>query len=145
MMWVWFGVAVALIAVEVASVDLVAVWFALSALIVGIVKGIAPNLGLIWQVVIFVAISAVLVIATRPLVKRLMRKKKGTETNLDLLIGTRVLVLEDIKNDYATGTVKINGVVWNARSVDGMDIERDSFVVVRDIQGNKVLVEKDNK
>ncbi len=74
-----------------------------------------------------------------------MRKKKGTETNLDLVIGGKALVLEDIRNDYSTGTVKINGIVWTARSADGTNIEKDSFVIIKEIQGNKVFVEKEKK
>ena len=96
-------------------------------------------------IVIFVSASVVLLFATRPLVKRLMRKTKGTETNLDLLLGSKALVLEDIRNDYGTGTVKINGIVWTARSADGTDIEKDTFVIIKEIQGNKVLVEKEKK
>ena len=145
MMWVWFGITVALIITEVATIELVAVWFALSSLVTGIVAGCAPSLSIVWQIVIFVSASVVLLFATRPLVKRLMRKKKGTETNLDLLLGSKALVLEDIRNDYGTGTVKINGIVWTARSADGTDIEKDSFVIIKEIQGNKVLVEKEKK
>ena len=145
MMWVWFGITVALIITEVATIELVAVWFALSSLVTGIVAGCAPSLSIVWQIVIFVSASVVLLFATRPLVKRLMRKKKGTETNLDLLLGSKALVLEDIRNDYGTGTVKINGIVWTARSADGTDIEKDTFVIIKEIQGNKVLVEKEKK
>lgn len=141
-MWIWFGLTVALIVTEVATIELVAVWFALASLVVGIVSGCAPALSPVWQIVIFVGVSVLLLIATRPFVKRLMRKKKGTETNLELVIGSKALVLEDIRNDYGMGSVKLNGVVWTARSVDGENIEKNSFVIIKEIKGNKVLVEK---
>ena len=45
-----------------------------------------------------------------------------------------------IDNDLETGEVKINGLVWTARSVDGAVIEEGALVTVQEIQGNKLLV-----
>lgn len=144
MMWVWFGIAVALIIVECATIELVAIWFALSALLMGVIVGIASGLELIWQISIFVALSVAFVFATRPLVKKLMAKRKGSETNLELIVGHKAVVTEKIENDLSTGAVKINGLIWNARTIDGNVVEKDEFVLVKEIQGNKLIVEKIN-
>ena len=144
MMWIWFGIAVGLIILECATIELVAIWFALAALVMGVIVGFASGLELIWQIFIFVAISVIFVLATRPLVKKLMQKRKGTDTNLELIIGRKAIVTEKIENDLSVGAVKINGLVWNARSVDGSVVEKDEFVFVKEIQGNKLIVEKIN-
>ena len=142
-MWIWFGVAVVLLTVELATVDLVAIWLALSALIMGVITGIATDLRLAWQIAIFVAISAVLLIATRPAIKKFLRRKRNTGTNLELIIGHKAIVVEDINNDLSLGAVRINGLIWTARSVDGSIIEKDTLVIIEEIQGNKVIVNKE--
>ncbi len=141
-MWIWYGIAVALLVTEVCTVDLVAVWFGFAALIMGVIMGIAPTLGIGWQIAIFTVLSAALLLATRPLVKKLLSRKKNSETNLELIIGHKALVVEEI-NDFERGAVRINGLVWTARSEDGSVIEKDTFVIVKEIRGNKVVVNKE--
>lgn len=142
MMWTWFAVAIGLIIVECATVELVALWFALAALVMGVVTGIATEIELIWQILIFLVLSSIFLAATRPLVKKLMAKRKGGETNLELIVEHTALVTEKIENEYERGAVKINGLIWSARSLDGSPIEKDTLVTVKEIQGNKVIVVK---
>ena len=62
----------------------------------------------------------------------------------DLAEQTSDLYLPDFisawKGDFA---VRINGLVWTARSEDGSVIEKDTFVIVKEIRGNKVVVNKE--
>ena len=141
-MWIWFGVAITLLVIECCTVDLVAAWFAVSALVMGVITGAAPTLSVGWQITIFILLSIALLFATRPLVKKILLRKKNGETNLDLVIGHRALVVEEI-NDFEQGAVRINGLVWTARSEDGSVIEKDAFVIVKEIRGNKVIVNKE--
>lgn len=140
-MWIWFGVAVVLLIVEITTTELVAVWFSAAALVLGLVAAIFPDLDVIWQVLIFVVLSAALVAATRPLVKKLMKRGKNRETNLELVLDHKALVVEEIDNDMEKGAVKINGLVWNARSENGKVIPQDTLVIVKNIQGNKAIVQ----
>ncbi|MBE7090423.1 MAG: NfeD family protein [Clostridiales bacterium] len=143
MMWVWFGIAVALFVVEIATADLVAVWFALSSMVLGIITGVASGLDLIWQILIFVILSAVLLVATRPFAKWLKRRAGNAETNLELVLNHKGIVVEEINNDLSEGAVKINGLVWSARSVNGEIIENGALVTVKEIHGNKAIVSKE--
>lgn len=140
-MWLWFGLAVTLFAVELCTVDLVSVWFAIASLAVGVVAAIFPQLHIVWQLAVFVALSTLLFVATRPFVKRFMKRKKGQETNLDLVLGSTARVTERIENDRESGAVKVGGLIWTARSVDGKVIEVDALVTVKEIKGNKLFVE----
>ena len=81
--------------------------------------------------------------ATRPLVRKFLAKRKNSETNLGLIINHKALVVEDIKNDFEQGAVRINGLIWSARSEDGEDIEKDTLVIVKEIRGNKAIVIKE--
>ena len=142
LMWVWFGLALVLFITELCTIDLVAVWFAISALVLGIIAAIFTELQFGWQALIFIVLSMVLFLATRPFVKRFMKRKRGQETNLELIVGNTARVVETIDNSCETGAVKINGLVWTARSSDGAVIEPDDLVLVKEIKGNKLIVEK---
>ena len=144
-MWMWFGISLSLFLVELCTVDLVSVWFAIASLVLGVITAIFPNLHIVWQLVIFMLLSAGLFLATRPFVKRFMARKSGQETNLELIVGATARVTERIENDRDCGSVKISGLIWTARSVDGSILEADTLVTVTKIQGNKVFVEKVNK
>ncbi len=141
-MWFWFGLAVVLLLTEVLTVDLICVWFGAAALLVGVVTAIFPSLPIPWQFAIFVATAIALVAATRPLVKRLLRTKRDRDTNLDRLMGQVAVVTERIDNLAATGAVRLGGVVWTARSLDGETVEVGEYVVFEKIEGNKALVKR---
>ena len=59
-------------------------------------------------------------------------------------IGKRVKVVEPVSNLDGTGTVLLNDVEWTARSASGQNIEKDSIVVVKEVKGVKLIVEKEN-
>ena len=142
MEWIWLGLTVAFIIVEITTVQLVSVWLALSAGVTAIISAIFKDLPIIWQVVIFVVLSAVLIASTRPFVKKFLQNKNKTDTNLDLIIDKTAIVVEEINNIQGVGAVKINGLVWSARSVDDTVIAKDELVVIKSIDGNKAMVEK---
>ena len=112
MSWlVWLGIMLVLLGIEVFTVDLVAVWFACAALLLVIVSAIFPEMLFVWQFFIFLAVSIALVLSTRRFVKKIMKRKKGQETNLELVLNHTGRVIEDIDNDLEEGTVKINGII----------------------------------
>lgn len=141
-MWIWFGLAVAFLLVEVLTADLVCIWFGASALVAGVVLAIFPALPVAWQFVIFVVLSAVLLFATRPLVRRFMRFPRTHDTNLDRLMGRVAIVTERISNSDSTGAVRLGDVVWTARSTDGSVIEEGAHVTFEGIEGNRALVKR---
>ena len=143
MEWFWLSLAIALTVIELSTVQLVSIWFALGAMATSVIKGIFPQLNIGWQLVIFVLISLILLISTRPLVKKhLMKRREDQKTNLDLILGKEAVVVEAINNVKGEGAVKINGIVWSARSSDGEDIPADVIVILKQISGNKAIVER---
>lgn len=142
MIWVWFSLAILFLVVELVTIAFVSIWFSASALITGIIVAIFPQMGIAWQLIMFVALSVGALFATRPLVKRLVKKIKGTETNLDLNIGKTAVVVEAIDNIKETGAVKINGLVWTARSDDGSVIAEGEVVIFKKVMGNKAIVSR---
>lgn len=135
---VW-GIAVIVFSiVEAVTVGLASIWFALgavAALVCALLKG--P----LWlQLVWFVVISVAALIATRPLAKKYVNGK-SQPTNADRNIGRKALVTERIDNLSAVGAVQLDGMVWTARSVSDNPIEAGRHVIVKGIQGVKLMVE----
>ena len=108
-MWIWFGLALVFLVAELCTIDLVAIWFAISALILGILAAIFTELQWGWQALIFVVLSTSLFLATRPFVKKFMRRKKGQETNLELVIGNTARVVETIDNSRENQRLGLDG------------------------------------
>lgn len=142
MVYVWLGVLVAAIVLEIATTQIVSIWFAIGAL-AAFIAALAGVQQLWIQIVIFVAVSAIAVIATRPLVKKIINKK-AEPTNADMVIGKTGIVTERIDNLAPTGVVKVNGSLWTARSADDSIIETDEKVIIKEISGVKLLVIKAN-
>ena len=143
MYWiVWLGIMLVLLAIEFLTVDMVSIWFAASALLMVVVTAIFSQIPFIWQLCGFLVVSVVLVLSTRKIVKRLMKSKKDKETNLELVINHTGRVVEEINNDREAGAVKINGIVWTARSAQGEIVAEDELVTVLQIKGNKLIVTK---
>lgn len=134
----WLALFVVLLVIEIITMGLTTIWFAAGALI-AFVAGIL-GFGLTVQVVVFVVVSAVLLIMTRPLAVKYFNQERQ-KTNAESLIGQQALVIEDIDTLEAKGRVEIRGMEWAAKTdePDGK-IPRNAVVVVNGIQGVKLIV-----
>ncbi len=138
MIWIWLALLVAFIVAEIATVQLTTVWFAGGALVALILA--ATGIGNpIVQLAVFFAVSIVLLVATRPIVKKHINQK-SMPTNADRCIGATAIVTEDIDNLLGKGSAKVNGIEWTARSEDGSTITAGSAVTVVKIEGVKIIV-----
>ena len=135
---VWLVLMVGFLALEASCpCHLVSIWFAVGALVSGIV---AMFHGALWlQILLFIVVSCGLLIATFPLAKKVL-KPKIVSTNVDAVVGTRGYVTEDIDNMNAVGQVKLGGMYWTARSENGHPIPAGTLVQVKHIEGVKAFV-----
>lgn len=139
MVIVWTVVLIAALIVEGATFALVAIWFAAGALGALIAAGLGAPL--IVQLIIFAALAAVMLIFTRPLLKKLF-PNKFIPTNSELEIGKTAVVIEAIDNAAGKGRVKLGGVNWAAVSENGEDIPEGETVKVTEIRSAKVVVSR---
>ena len=133
----WFLVLLGTLAVEAATVSLVSLWFAggaLAALIAALCGA-----GFVVQLVLFTAVSAVLLGALWPLRRKLLEKRRP-RVNLDRVVGMTAVVTEAVDNVEGRGAVKVDGKVWSARSADGSVIETDQKAIVVRIEGVKLIL-----
>ncbi len=136
--YIWFGVAVFLAIIEAITYQLVSIWFVAGALVSTVIAVFMPE-AILLQIIVFVAVSLVALLITRPFVRKLTNKEK-TPTNSDRNIGKSGYVLDDINNELGVGRVNIDGAVWSAKSEDDSVIKKDTRVTVRDIRGVKLIV-----
>ncbi len=140
MIYIWLGILILAVIMEIATTQLVSIWFAIGALAAFFAALAGVNQ--IWiQILVFAVVSVIAVAITRPLVKKLTAKK-AEPTNADMVIGKTAVVTEQIDNVAATGAVKVGGMAWTARSTDGSIIEIGETVTVNEISGVKLLVTK---
>ncbi|MBR4726333.1 MAG: NfeD family protein [Clostridia bacterium] len=133
----WVVLLIVFLIVEAMTAQLVTIWFAVgagAALIVRLCK-----LPLWLQLVVFLVVSAVALLLTRPLLKKLT-KQPVQPTNADRCIGQIAVVTEKIDNLAGKGQAVVQGSVWTARSADDSVIPKDACVRVERIDGVKLIV-----
>ena len=135
----WFIAFVILLLIELFTVNLVTIWFAIGA-VAAIITSIFTDSVLI-QSIVFVVVSVISLLITKPLIKK-VKKFEVEPTNSDRVIGKVGDVTKKIeKNKY--GEVKVYGNTWTASSKDVIEVgER---VKVLSIDGVKLIVEKEEK
>ncbi len=137
--YIWLGIALVLLVVEILTVGLTTIWFAIGALLAMTLAFCGA--GVAWQTTIFVVSSVLLLVFTRPLVQKYINSKR-TKTNIDAIIGMTGKVVETINGIEGTGTVVVEGKIWSARGEDEMTvIPADTLVTVREVSGVKLLVQ----
>ncbi len=132
----WLVLFVVLALFELATVNLVSIWFSLGALIATFVSLATDNLMI--HLAVFTISSILLLLLTKPFVKK-MKKREVIPTNLDRVVGKVGVVTEKIEKD-GVGEVKVLGKKWSAYS--DKEIEENSKVKVLSINGVKLKVEE---
>ena len=139
--WFWVALTVIFTIIEVFTLGLTTIWFAISALVMVFLSFL--RIPLVFQVLIFLAISAVLLFFTRPIaIKKL---KIGREkTNVDGLVGKSALVTKKI-TEFDRGEVKLNGQIWTAKTENGSVLTEGSKCEVVRIEGVHAIVKAYNE
>jgi len=134
----WLIAVIALGVAEAVTVGLVTVWFAIGALAALISSLFGGPLWL--QILLFIVVTAVTLVTTRPIVKKYFGKNSHKATNADMVIGKEANVTETIDNLRGTGAVKCMGKEWSARSESGESIAEGETVIPVKIEGVKLIV-----
>lgn len=136
---VWLVVLVILVVVEIFTLGLTTIWFAGGALVAILVAAVG---GPVWlQILVAAIVSAVLLFFTRPIAMKYFNRDRE-KTNAESLVGRQAIVISEIDNLQGIGQITVNGMEWTARSVvDGQIIEPGEVVIIRGINGVKLLVE----
>ena len=134
----WLLIFVVLLIIEIFTMGLTTIWFAAGAL-VAFLAGML-GFGLPLQVALFLVVSVILFVVTRPIAVKYFNKERE-KTNVESFIGQQGLVTEDIDTLQSLGKVEVRGQEWSAKTDEpNGKIPRGATVVVNGIQGVKLIV-----
>lgn len=133
----WIILFLVLLFIELATVNLVSIWFAIGAVAAFVTSFITDSV--VIQLLVFVVVSVVTLFLTMPMVKKVRNKEKVVPTNLDRVIGKEAEVTKKIDATHY-GEVEIFGTVWTATSEDSLKVGEK--VIIDAIDGVKLIVKK---
>ena len=139
---IWLVLLVAFLVVEGLTAQLTTIWFAAGALLAAVACWL--GVGTVAQLLLFIGLSVVLLVFTRPLAMKYA--KKDIETNVNSLPGTTAVVTRKVDNLAQTGQVRLNDVDWLARSTeDDVTIPEGAVVEIVEVQGVKLIIKEIKK
>lgn len=138
--WVfWLILVVVLAIIEVATVNLLTIWFVVSGIVALIMSFFIEDTVIVTCV--FGILGVILLIASKPIVVKL-KSTKEEKTNLERIIGAKGIVTEEIKKN-TIGEVKVDGKRWSATSKERIKVGEE--VIVLAIDGVKLNVRKEDE
>ena len=136
--WFWVAVTIICVVIESLTLALTTIWFGISAFVL-VFLAFTP-LPFVAQVFIFVALALVLLIFTRPVVKKKLSQKQ-IATNYERVIGQIAVVTKKI-TALDKGAIKINGMEWTAAVKEDLVLERGSKCIIEEIAGVTAYVKE---
>lgn len=138
--FIWLGLLILFLVIEIATVGLTTIWMAggtLGAIILDLV-----GLNLWWQIGAFLVVSFVMLVFTRPFVLKYINSHHE-KTNYEGIIGKVVRITERVDNLQQTGTAVVNGLEWTTRAEqDDVILNPGELAKVVNISGVKLIVKK---
>ena len=135
--WVgWIGIAVLLSVVELMSLDLVLLMFAIGALGAAVVAGLGGPLWL--AILVFAVVSVAFLFFVRPPLVQRLHAGPTLQTGHQNLVGRDALVIEPV--DSRSGRVQLASEIWSARTDGSETFDTGAEVRVVRIDGATAVV-----
>ena len=136
----WIIIAVVFGIIEVATLGILTIWFALGALAAAVAAILGAGVPL--QIILFFVISIALLYFTRPLAEKYLKIGKH-KTNVESLVGPRAVVLQGFGPGQA-GRARVRGQEWACEAADRKEgfAEGEEAVIVR-IEGVRLLLQRE--
>lgn len=139
-LFIWLGVIIATIVIEIITVGLTSIWLTGGALAALLVCALGGHWGL--QLTVFFVVTFLLLYFTRPWAIKHFNNKK-TRTNYEEIIGKEVRITESVDNRRGKGKAVYNGMEWTARSAeDDVTFAAEELAKVKSVQGVKLILVK---
>lgn len=126
---------VVLLIIEICTINLVSIWFAIGAFVSFFVSMFTENIFI--QGAVFLVVSLLTLLVTKPFIKKM--KFQNVRTNLDRVVGMEGVVTEEISK-FEIGEVKVDGKRWSAKSDSSISV--GDVVEIERIDGVKLIVKK---
>jgi membrane protein implicated in regulation of membrane protease activity len=136
---VWVVVFFVAVIIESLEPQLVSLWFAGGAL-VALLFATVFQVNFVWQALLFTLTSVILLVLTRPFVKK-VTTYPTVATNADALIGKEILVEKGF-GPKQSGMGLQGDVHWKLIAKGDVSFKSGEFAIVQEINGNKLTVIK---
>lgn len=136
---IWIALFVAFVLVEAFTYQMLTTWFAIGAAASALCAALGMETS--WQVIIFVCVSLLCLIALRPIAVKCL-KGKVVKTNADSLIGDKVTLTTDTDEVSGISYGRINGMEWSVKTENGEKLKMGETAYVKRIEGVKLIVSK---
>jgi membrane protein implicated in regulation of membrane protease activity len=133
---IWIAVFIIGILFEIFATTFVALCFSVGSVfgfIMLLVDAPVPA-----QILVFLVTTGLTIWLMKPVRDRYLTKSV-VKTNIDAMIGEVGVVEEEVSNVEAKGAVKVNGLTYTARSINGETLEVGRIVIVVRIEGVKLF------
>jgi membrane protein implicated in regulation of membrane protease activity len=137
--WAWMVLAAVFIIGEILTAGFFLMCFGIGAIVAGLLALFGANM--IWQLIVFIAISLVLFLVSRRFADRIS-KEQPPGIGADRFVGKECVVLEEVDNHRNTGRVRMDREEWRAESEGNESIPEGCKVVVTRLDGSHLVVRK---
>jgi len=142
---IWLIIAGVFAALEVLTPGFVLLWFAIGALVASVLALLGIESVAI-QMIVFLVVSVLMVIASRTILEKFFTRKQGgskLRSGAETMIGQIGTVVESSRGALNEGAVKVYGSVWTAFPAEGeWPLEQGESVSVERIEGNSIYVRR---
>jgi|TARA_B100000959_G_C14586569_1_gene462192 membrane protein implicated in regulation of membrane protease activity len=136
---IWIIIGAIFIVAEIFSVSFFAGPIGLACLVAALIN--YADASATWQLVGFSATSVGLLLAVRPIWKRMMANRADQEVSgIDTYVGRQGKITETVDTQAETGRIKIGGESWRAVPDKSIIIEEGTMATVIRIEGSKAVV-----
>ncbi len=137
----WLFLTVVLSVIEIITMGLVTIWFAAGAVVAFLLALIGTPISV--QIIAFLAVSIIVMVLVRPIATAHFNNRIK-KTNIDAIVGRKLIAKTDIDNLKGTGKVDMDGSTWLAAStIDNIIIHQGETVKVVEVRGAKLIVERE--
>ncbi|GAB6893942.1 NfeD family protein [Cutibacterium acnes subsp. elongatum] len=134
----WAVASAVLACAEMLGGDFTLLMLAAGAGAGAVTAAIVPGLWLL-QVIVAVAVAALLLAVLRPTLLRRVREAPGYRSSLDKLVGSEGVATSEITDGH--GQVKVDGEEWSARALEpGSTIAVGERIEVYEVDGATLVV-----
>lgn len=139
---IWLVIMVILVIIEFCGLSLLTIWFAIAALISGILAALNVPLWIQW--IVFAVVSFLLFAFVRPQCKKIFDRKRRDD-EVYALVGKRGIVISEIDNLRGIGQVNVMGREWSAMSREkDVIFPRGTVVDVVGVRGHKLVIRRND-
>jgi membrane protein implicated in regulation of membrane protease activity len=143
--YIWFLLAALFVVAEIFTSGFVLLWFGVGAFVTGLLA-LTGIVGGPLQIVIFLAISILLTIASRTIFERFfLRSSPGRElkTGAEALPGQIGVVVETSSGPTGEGAVRVFGSTWRAFPADYEEsLNKGEKVIIERVEGASIYVRR---